>query len=223
MQRMCALQMEMQYLKRGKDLLYHGSFIYFSKLIYLYCFSILLHEKSIDLIVFKFFLLFNRKCHKVRGEKAVYLPSYEESFKALANGTCRFLFTDAGNALTYINGRYCGELSIAGKPAFTNVVHFVLPKNSPYKANLTRAALQLKDEGNIITLHRLFDTAAKCNIGSSPSLTFGELQMFFVLAFAVCLILFVEMIIDPQRRKSNSDAQESSDLTDDLDSLEKGT
>lgn len=133
---------------------------------------------------------------------ATYLPFYEDSFKALEEGKCKFVFIDGGNAEFSVRGRYFGQFSHVGEPFFRKEVHFVLPKLSPYYNILTEATLELRDGGHTQTLDEYMQ--AEPDDEDSPQLTFKKLYMFFVLAFSACFILLAAMLVDFRRSGKNS-------------------
>lgn len=98
----------------------------------------------------------------------------------LLSGKCRYLFTDAGNALHSVHGKYCGKLVTTGMPAIRAGVHFVVPRRSKYYKRLTKASLELRIEGRTMGLDEFWERQTKCRMISSPIITVKKLKWFFL-------------------------------------------
>lgn len=107
-----------------------------------------------------------------------------------------------GSTLTYAaSGRYCGTLVLTGEPFFEGGISFVLPKGSNFTTEVSNATLQMKADGSLPSLEDTLRGQTECRLGTEPVLTFKKLRIFFFLAYAACLAVLLEMVMDPQSIK----------------------
>lgn len=135
-------------------------------------------------------------CHK--GAEPTILGSYDDLVEMTVNKSCKYSIAFGSTVLDAVVGRHCGKLLQTGQPFFEGSVSFVLPRGSPWTDKLSNATLQLKVEGALPSLQEYFENKDKCTLQNDPTLTFQKLRIFFFVSYAVCFLIFLEMVIDPQ-------------------------
>lgn len=126
------------------------------------------------------------------------------------------MITDGATAMTATNGRYCQKLALTGRKFTEGGLSFVLPKGSEYFTPLRKATLELQGEMLIDSLDRYYEKNGQCILSGSPRLTFSKLKTFFVVAFVAIILLFLEMVVDPQTnsRGATRNEEEGEAVTD---------
>lgn len=71
----------------------------------------------------------------------------------------------------------------------------VLPKGSPYKQVMDNATLKLQSDGALPSVEDYLNQQGECSVSLDRGLTFGRLRFFFVIAYIVCGVLLVEMVV----------------------------
>lgn len=122
------------------------------------------------------------------------------------------MITDGATALTAVHGRYCEKLALAGRPFSEGGLSFILPKGAEYFEPLRKATLELRSESEVDSLDDYFEKKGKCEMSSSPQLTFTKLKTFFILAFVAVVLLFLEMVLDPQTVSRKGSGEEEKDV-----------
>lgn len=144
-------------------------------------------------------------CHQADNQAQVTIvDSYDQLINKTVQRECKYSLALGSTLLVAVIGKHCGTLVQTGEPFFEDAVSFVLPKGSPYTLEMSNATLQLKAEGELKSFLEYLRTQEKCPLKSSPTLTFRKLRIFFFVAFAVCFVVFVEMVVDPQKVDSGS-------------------
>lgn len=128
---------------------------------------------------------------------------------AVAERKCRFALVDGGTAGVAVNGRYCNLLVTTGKPFLRRGVSFILPPGSNNSAELRMTTLGLQELGRLKTMDDHFEARGTCSSSDKPELSFQRLRVFFIIAFAACIILFLEMVFDPQKSGDKGSAAAS--------------
>lgn len=144
-----------------------------------------------------------RSCQAETGRQGpTLLSSYDELLEKTADKQCKFSM-GLGSSLTYAaSGRYCGTLVVTGRPFFEGGLSFVLPKGSNFTAEISNVTLQMKAGGSLPSLEDTLRGQGSCRQSTDPVLTFEKLRTFFFLAYSACVVLFLEMVMDPQNIKN---------------------
>lgn len=147
------------------------------------------------------------------------MDSYDELIEKTIRKECKYSLALESTLLHAVVGKYCGRLVLTGEPFIEDTVAFVLPRRSPLTLKMSNATLQLRAEGALRSFQEYLPNQEQCSLRSSPKLTFTKLRIFFFVAFSVCFLVFLEMVIDPQTAVSESahdDSEKSSDGTNNL-------
>lgn len=130
------------------------------------------------------------------------IDSYDETIEKTANKECKFSVIDGATARFATAGKYCRRLVMTGEPTNPGGGAFILPRDSEYTEYLTNVTLQLRENGSLETLDEFFDRWGSCSIQTSTTLTMDRLRYFFVAAYGSSFVIFLIMILDPQRPPS---------------------
>lgn len=142
------------------------------------------------------------------------IGTYDELIDKTVRKECKYSLAVGATLLQAVVGRHCGRLVQIGEPFFKDAVSFVWPRNSALTLEMSNATLQLKTEGNLPSFLEYLRSREQCPLISSPTLTFKKLELFFYVAFAVCVVVFFEMIFDPQAVVSGPVATDSGTIVE---------
>lgn len=158
-----------------------------------------------------------RPCHLEEGQRGpVIVESYDEIMRRTATKQCKFSLAAASTILDASVGRYCGTLVRTGEPFFEGGTSFVLPLKSNLTAIMSNATLQMRAEGSLPSLQVYLREEYSCKMSNNPVLSFEKLKVFFLLAYGICFVIFLEMILGPRsaRRRTVARDIESSSGSD---------
>lgn len=125
--------------------------------------------------------------------------SYDEAIEKTASKECRFTMLDGATARFATAGRFCKRLVVTGEAVNPSGASFILPRNSRYKEILTNSTMELRENGRLETLEEFFDRWGSCSNLSTTRLSMSSLRYFFVLAYGSAFVIFLVMVLDPQR------------------------
>lgn len=125
---------------------------------------------------------------------------------------CRFVLALGGTLRHAEEARYCGVLTTTGSGFYDGALSFVVPKDSPLTEPFNRATLALRNQDAIPTIEEYLNRDGVCENISPPVLDFKKLQIFFYLAFGSCVLIFIEMIVDPQAALKSDQNGEQEDV-----------
>lgn len=155
-----------------------------------------------------------KPCHTDQDQTGpVIVDSYNELVAKTASKECKFSFALGSTLLDAASGRYCDILVPTGEPFFEGGTSFVLPRGSNFTQSMSNETLILKAQGLLPSIQEYLRTETSCRLSTSPVLTFKKLRLFFLLAYAVCFVIFLEMMLDPQtikRRSGENDIEQGS-------------
>ena len=153
-------------------------------------------------------------CHSKASSGPKRYDSYDEGVEWVANNQCKYVLALRTISAYATTGKYCNELVQVGEAAFIGGLSFVLPYGSNLTLPMSRATLELIESRKMPTTEKYLRTFGECNFYSTISLSFTKFKVFFMLAFSVCFLLFIEMIFDPQtpRATKSDSAIENSQL-----------
>lgn len=117
----------------------------------------------------------------------------------VGNKSCKYLLVDGSTARLATNVRYCRKVVSTGDPVYPASNSFVVPLGSDLYFPLSNGTLKLLEEGRLESLEDYFERRGQCTLSESTTITFNKLRIFFISAYVVTLILFFEMILDPQQ------------------------
>lgn len=117
----------------------------------------------------------------------------------VGNKSCKYLLVDGSTARVATNVRYCRTVVSTGDPVYPASNSFVVPLGSDLYLPLSNGTLKLLEEGRLESLEDYFERRGQCTLMESTTITFNKLRIFFISAYVVTLILFFEMILDPQQ------------------------
>lgn len=137
------------------------------------------------------------------------MSSYDELVERTVNKSCKFSSALGSTLLHAVVGRYCGKLIQTGEPFFEGGISYVMPKGSPLTPMLSNATLKLKVEGALPSVLEYLGRNDKCILRNDPTLSFSRLRIFFFVAFGVCFLVFLEMVIDPQTVHKDTDTSKA--------------
>lgn len=159
--------------------------------------------------------ILRRECRKHRTKPEIQrYSSYALAIEALAKGKCKYMLSDGATAGANIYGRYCNEVFFTGNPITRHGASFILAKGSPYTRNLSLATLHMMEHGLLLPLEDYFVKQGQCpQPAQKPSLSLDQLSVFFIIAFATCGLILIEMIFDPQREKTDIQQSQSVDIS----------
>lgn len=146
----------------------------------------------------------------------------------VANKSCKYLLVDGSTARFATDVKHCRKVVATGDPVYPASNSFVVPKRSALFEPLANATLKLLEEGRLESLESYFERRGSCVLPETTVITFGKLQLFFIAAYAVTALIFLEMILDPQQlepigrevkpgRDPSDPAQHQHGSTDDMD------
>lgn len=117
----------------------------------------------------------------------------------VGNKSCKYLLVDGSTARLATNVRYCRRVVSTGDPVYPASNSFVVPIGSDLYFPLSNGTLKLLEEGRLESLQDYFERRGQCTLNESTTITFNKLRIFFISAYVVTLILFFEMVLDPQQ------------------------
>lgn len=129
------------------------------------------------------------------------------------------------NLQNAVINRHCGTLVTTGLPFNTIGMSFVLPRNSILTGPMDVATLQLRSEDAIPSIEQYVQGKVSCPLGTSSTLTFDRLSVFFYVAYGACILVFLEMVLDPQEPVTisgdvqNEEEKRNSDGDDMMDNV----
>lgn len=133
-------------------------------------------------------------------------------YEALAAKTeareCHYMACLRSVVAEEVNGRRCGKIVITGEPVFEKGLSFVLPKGSNLTDQLSVATETILLKHSIPNLREYNSRRGDCSLHDSTSLSFRRLYIFFIMAYGACLLIFAEMILDPQTTIHKSDGSD---------------
>lgn len=129
----------------------------------------------------------------------------------VVNKTCKFLMCSGATLEEAANRQFCGTVRTTGESFFAGDLSFLLPYGSNMTSLFTRATLQLRAEGELVSLEKYFQVHTHpCSFHKSISLSVGRLKIFFLMAFGACGVLLAIMVCDRHGiRKFDGGDQES--------------
>lgn len=132
------------------------------------------------------------------------MDNYDELIEKTVRKDCKYSLALGSTLLDAVVGKHCGRLVETGEPFVEDGVSFVLPRESPYTLEMSNATSQLKAEGALPNFLEYLRAREQCSLKGNPTLDFKKLRIFFFVAFVVCFVIFVEMVVDPQKAVSGS-------------------
>eukprot|EP00177_Eucheuma_denticulatum_P007507 GFKZ01013664.1.p2 GENE.GFKZ01013664.1~~GFKZ01013664.1.p2 ORF type:complete len:243 (-),score=27.10 GFKZ01013664.1:113-841(-) len=137
-----------------------------------------------------------RPCHHETGRRGpTFVKSYNEMIRKVLNKECQFGIAGGSSISRASSGRYCQTLVETGLPFFANGLGMVLPKDSPYKVLMDNATLKLESDAVLPSVEDYLSKFGKCSAYNDSGLTFGKLKFFFVIAYIVCGVLLIEIVV----------------------------
>lgn len=128
----------------------------------------------------------------------MFVKTYDDIGKQLAARKCSYALALGATIENLAHGHYCGKMVITGDPFYSTGLSMVLPKGSQWTEIMSDATLKLTETGSIPTIKDLIARTGLCKNDTDTVLTFDKLRIFFIMAYVVCALLFLEMVIDPQ-------------------------
>lgn len=161
-----------------------------------------------------------------KSEEPEYFDDYDKSIEKVADKRhpCKFLFSDGTTASYAINGQYCGKLVKTGKATFSAGQGFILPKDSMFTEELSKGILSLAMEDKLVSLDEFYEREGLCPAQHpSSKLSIRKLSLFFIMAYTVCCILLLVMMLDRPKHDGNElqsqHDPENSDSNDGMESI----
>eukprot|EP00177_Eucheuma_denticulatum_P000902 GFKZ01001638.1.p2 GENE.GFKZ01001638.1~~GFKZ01001638.1.p2 ORF type:complete len:243 (+),score=24.64 GFKZ01001638.1:1064-1792(+) len=137
-----------------------------------------------------------RPCHHEPGRRGpTFVTSYDEMIRKVVKKECRFGVAGGSSISQASTGRYCQTLVETGRPFFEGGLGIVLPRGSPFKEMMDNATLKLQSDGALPSVEDYLSQQGECSVSTDNGLTFGRLRFFFVIAYIVCGVLLIEMIV----------------------------
>eukprot|EP00177_Eucheuma_denticulatum_P007571 GFKZ01013782.1.p1 GENE.GFKZ01013782.1~~GFKZ01013782.1.p1 ORF type:complete len:366 (+),score=25.83 GFKZ01013782.1:602-1699(+) len=138
-------------------------------------------------------------CNEESGLFPTVLSSASEMLEKTASKECKYSIGTGSVFGDATQGRYCGVLVLTGGHFLEGGCGFTLPFDSPYKDAITNATLQLKSEGALPSLEEYLERFGQCHFLFEPRLSFGRLRLFFFLAYGVCFLIFLGILLVPRK------------------------
>lgn len=150
------------------------------------------------------------KCYK--DKQINFSATYDKAVSDLYAKKCKFLFSDGITASHAIYREKCGFYMKTGDAVFSAGQAFVLPKDSNRTAALSKATLYLLAQAQIETLDEYFQRRGICRERTGlVGISLRKLRFFFLAAYFICFLLFLEMVFDPQKERKRENAPEMVD------------
>lgn len=134
-------------------------------------------------------------CHN--GLQPRMFNSYDLALKAVAEKKCKFLISDDLMAGDATNRRYCNLVRV-GERLHWGGSSFIMPKNSRYYDVFSKTTLDLREEGRLQSVDNFFRERGSCTPVYGYTLNLERLKSFFIVAFSLCGIFFILMVLYPQ-------------------------